>query len=380
MMPLMPSERAVPDEESPESAEQERTRYHEVASVESIRHPGRNDDAGLGDERRIGDERINPPYLVTGDVEADRAAILAAGERESACAATLRERQIYGNFDGVSGGIKPKIEGGGAIASRLAAAAIAETMAAAPPPTDAESARRAIETAMRGAHLAISEYEAGRQDLWNAMSTTGDVVQLLSRPDGSAEMAFGHVGDSRILIYRAGAKAIERVTVDDSLPGDALRRGEITERELRGIERAHRADELPEHLRGLWEDSSIVMNSLGDEPSFRARGVTTGIEGLAPGDKVVLATDGLFSKLTDRDLARHLADGISAADLARMAAELPGHADDVTVQIIAANPDLAPPKPEDAASGPRRITEKTAEQRAADEQKLMDDLTREIWT
>ncbi|MBS2026009.1 MAG: protein phosphatase 2C domain-containing protein, partial [Deltaproteobacteria bacterium] len=112
----------------------------------------------------------------------------------------------------------------------------------------------------------------------------------------SDKAVIGHVGDSRVYLFRAGA--LHRLTEDHTLGAEQVRRGFITEEEMH---------KLP--------TKNILLRAVGLEPAVA---VDTLVTDLYPGDSLLLCSDGLYGDLTDEEVSRHL----SRADLSQSAALL----------------------------------------------------------
>ncbi len=96
-----------------------------------------------------------------------------------------------------------------------------------------------------------------------------------------------NIGDSRA--YHVGSEGIEKITRDHSLVEDLVHRGEIT----------------PEEAR-LHPQKNLITRCLGSEPQARTDlyEVT-----LAPGDFLLLCTDGLSNTLTDQEILYEVLHG-----------------------------------------------------------------------
>jgi len=204
---------------------------------------------------------------------------------------------------------------GGATASREAVAAVGETFAqrfadgSAPDP--GETLVQAIEQANARIH-ALS-----RQDPeLSGMGTTVVAVLL----DRAGRAAIAHVGDSRC--YRFRDRRLEPLTIDHSVVAEMLRRGVLTEEEAANHPRRN------EILRsvGVLRDVDVELTPLE----------------LAPGDWILLCSDGLCGVVSDAEIDAVVASasGPEAAveDLVRLANDA-GGPDNVTVQILAIGPD-----------------------------------------
>ncbi|MDD5629368.1 MAG: Stp1/IreP family PP2C-type Ser/Thr phosphatase [Elusimicrobia bacterium] len=139
------------------------------------------------------------------------------------------------------------------------------------------------------------------------MGTT--VVAVLA--DGKS-LSVAHVGDSRLYLFRGGV--LTQLTEDHSLVGDQLRRGLITPEAA-----AHSALQ------------NILTRAVGAEPEVL---VDVAEHAVRPGDVLLLATDGLDKMVSDAELARVLARGLSpyeAADRLVDMARQAGGTDNITV-------------------------------------------------
>ena len=148
------------------------------------------------------------------------------------------------------------------------------------------------------------------------MSTT--VSALLVDDDHAVT---GQVGDSRIYLARAGD--IRQITDDHSYIADQLRRGAITPEKAR----ASRARNIITRAVGLKDHVQVDLRHLD----------------LAPGDRVLLCSDGLHEYLDDaHDLADLFALDVAAA--AKRAVHLAndrGGKDNITALFVECLPDRA---------------------------------------
>lgn len=160
----------------------------------------------------------------------------------------------------------------GEIASALAIDTLLE---AAPRAADLKALGRAV----RQANTAVIEAAAtGRGK--PGMGTTLTAVML----DGT-RLAVAHVGDSRAYLLHLGT--LEQLTDDHSLVADLVRQGRITSEESR-----------------VHPNRSVITRALGSDLDMMA---DTFEAHAAPGDRLLLATDGLTSMVPDDDIAHVLA-------------------------------------------------------------------------
>lgn len=148
---------------------------------------------------------------------------------------------------------------------------------------------------------------AANKKIWNmaqsdsrhaGMGTTLTAVML----DGQ-HVAVGHVGDSRLYLYRNGE--IERMTRDHSLVEEFVRQGKLT---------PEQAEKHPQR--------SVITRALGPESSVE---VDTFRIPARDGDVFLLCSDGLSGMVPDGDMAAILGQD---ADLSATAASLIARAND----------------------------------------------------
>ncbi|NLY54746.1 MAG: Stp1/IreP family PP2C-type Ser/Thr phosphatase [Firmicutes bacterium] len=166
----------------------------------------------------------------------------------------------------------------------------------------------ALEMAIRRANRAV--YDLAVSDFRLAgMGTT--LTAALLTPD---ELFIGHVGDSRLYLYRDGI--CRQLTNDHSLVSELVRNGELS----------------PEEAR-VHPQRNVLLRAVGIDTDLEIDLLTSAIK---PDDIVLIASDGLFSLLDDATLAAHLAtehDLQAAAEkLVASANELGGH-DNISVVL-----------------------------------------------
>ncbi len=166
----------------------------------------------------------------------------------------------------------------------------------------------ALEMAIRRANRAV--YDLAVSDFRLAgMGTT--LTAALLTPD---ELFIGHVGDSRLYLYRDGI--CRQLTNDHSLVSELVRNGELS----------------PEEAR-VHPQRNVLLRAVGIDNDLEIDLLTSAIK---PDDIVLIASDGLFSLLDDATLAAHLAtehDLQAAAEkLVASANELGGH-DNISVVL-----------------------------------------------
>ena len=222
------------------------------------------------------------------------------------------------------------------LASRLAAAAIEEEGAEA---GDAE----AVAGAVRAANARI--FERSLTDPAVAGMGTTATVALVDEHAGTLTLA--HVGDSRGYRYREGV--LQQLTTDHSLVAELVRTGRLTEAEA-----------------AVHPHRSVITRALGTEAEVE---VDTRTLELAPGDLVLLCSDGLSAMVRDDEIARLLGDSdldpYQAAETLVRAANAAGGEDNVTVvvfEVIEGTPRTTQPAAQEGApaAGPDDVTSESA--------------------
>lgn len=201
---------------------------------------------------------------------------------------------------------------GGAVGGDVASSTAVEALKAA---WDGGTTADDLVAAVKEANRAVYE-KAGSPKL-RGMGTTMTALALLPRREGSAddELVLVNVGDSRGYLLRDGE--LSQLTDDHNVPGELLRRGEIT---------AKQAADHPQR--------NLITRNLGGNDD-----VEVDVWELVPfvGDRFLLASDGLFGEVPDEEIApvlRTEEDPEVAAkklvDMARAA----GGSDNITVVIV----------------------------------------------
>jgi PPM family protein phosphatase len=208
----------------------------------------------------------------------------------------LLEPPLYAVADGMGG------HRAGEIASRDALIAL---LANAPRETDAKSLARAV----RAANRAVIE-SAGKSRTRTGMGTTLTAAMV----DGTRVLV-AHVGDSRAYLLHDGR--LTRITEDHSMVADLVRQGTITEEDAR-----------------FHPQRSVITRALGSDPDMVADVFEVRA---APGDRLLLATDGLTGMLPDDFIAELLDQQRSPEEAASKlveAANRAGGYDNITVVIV----------------------------------------------
>jgi len=193
----------------------------------------------------------------------------------------------------------------GEVASRLAAAVFEEG-------ASAVQGEDGVATVVRAANARIFE-RAVHDPAVAGMGTTATVAVV---DEAAATVTIAHVGDSRAYRYRPGS--LEQLTTDHSLVGELVRSGRLTE------------DEAAVHPH-----RSVITRALGTDADVEVDTLTLDV---APGDLVLLCSDGLSVMVRDDEIVRLLeATGAApreAAEALVSAANAAGGEDNVTVVLF----------------------------------------------
>jgi PPM family protein phosphatase len=171
-----------------------------------------------------------------------------------------------------------------------------------------------LEAAVRAANRAICEHAQANEEL-QGMATTLCAVGLTA----DRQLAVVNVGDSRAYLLRDGS--LRQLTDDHTVTADLVRRGEVTEEQA--VDHPYR---------------SVLTRALGAGPTVD---VDREVLAAAPGDRLLLCTDGLFNEVPDEEIASVLrsTDDLSAdVDVLVDRALANGGRDNVTVVMV----DIAP--------------------------------------
>lgn len=213
----------------------------------------------------------------------------------------LREEPLFAVADGMGGAA------GGEEASRTAVAALKATF-------DALPTADGLADGVRSANRAVWE-KAMRQPELRGMGTTMTAVALVEGGDDGQLLAVANVGDSRVYLLRDGR--LDQITDDHSVPEELVRAGRLT------------PEEAATHPQ-----RNMLTRVLGNEPD-----VEVDCFAIIPynGDRLVLASDGLFNEVDHEGItavARRQHDPEdAAAELVRVARESGGN-DNITVVVV----------------------------------------------
>lgn len=223
-----------------------------------------------------------------------------------------RKGYLYAVCDGMGG------HAAGEAASRLAMQTIFNTYYADPSPNAQESLRQAV------ARANAAVYAAGQADPAEQRRGSTVVAAILQ----GDQVTIASVGDSRAYLVSQGG--IGQITTDHTWVQEQVAAGVLT----------------PEQAR-RHTYRSIVSRSLGAEPEVQ---VDLFQERMAPGEALLLCSDGLSGPVSDRERQNIVLKGPTAQAAANRLVDLAkqrGGDDDITAVVLRASAPapVAPPGP-----------------------------------
>ena len=130
-----------------------------------------------------------------------------------------------------------------------------------------------LEMAMLYANQKVYEYAQQHKE-YEGMGTTLTAAVCIKD-----ELIVGNIGDSRAYYYNYDKNEIHQITMDNSVPAELYRAGQITLNEAENHPRKH-----------------MLTKAVGTNPGVSADIYQTDWQ---PGDRLLLCTDGLTNKLSD---------------------------------------------------------------------------------
>ena len=219
---------------------------------------------------------------------------------EDSCLA-IPERQLYAVADGMGG------QAAGEVASSLLVETLREKLPAVGSLWE-EELRQAV---LQANDIILQEARIHAER--KGMGTTATVLYIR---DGQAIWA--HVGDSRLYLCREGS--LQQITRDHSYVESLVSKGELT------------AEEARSHPQ-----RNMLLRAVGVERDLQ---VDTGSFSLHPGDRLLLATDGLMNMVEEASMAeilRKAAEAGPGSDPAQALVQralAAGGSDNVTVIVV----------------------------------------------
>lgn len=319
-------------------------------SIASDLHTARNEDAVLGDPRRLAPGQS--AELKTARPDEDRRIVELMRQREAAVAPALHQR-FAALIDGISG----EGQGSGLVASAMAAGIMSERLSAIPADANAEETMVGMIKAFEEANDVIYNYAQNRPDLLKKIGATAAAVGIVNGPDGRPQVPFVYGGNTRVYHYRRATNELIEISLDDTFVGNAVRVGQnpaapalkrqmsYTKASLTPAE--YRLINDSKDGRGL--DSTLVEHRHKRDTlagpnralGFVAKGELhphAGVIEAEPGDRVVLLTDGAHGTLSHDELTALIGSGADPAEICFEAKGRLGYADDCSAVVI----DLPP--------------------------------------
>lgn len=170
--------------------------------------------------------------------------------------------------------------------------------------------REALRDAFHAANRRIFDRASGSSRL-QGMGTTCTALALRGW-----QAFWAHVGDSRLYLIRDGC--IYQMTEDHSAVAKLVAEGQLSRSEAR-----------------LHEDRNVILRALGTHPDVEVDVVTHPLD-VRPGDRFLLATDGLCDAVSDDELLQAAVNTTVAAAgeaLVGLARARGGH-DNITIAVV----------------------------------------------
>lgn len=222
------------------------------------------------------------------------------------------EKGLFVVADGMGG------HAAGEVASSIVVECFCERQTESHPVHSVEGARELLLATLARINRAIAA-EGAEHPARSGMGTTATALLLL--PDG--RYVIGHVGDSRAYLLRGGE--MDRITEDHTYVQQLVNRGRLDAEQAR-----------------LHPRSSLLTRALGTEDSVEI----DLYEGEAqPGDRFLLASDGLTGMLSDEGVASLMKLDLEVDELVRRLIEeanRAGGADNITVIVVDVTDDDGP--------------------------------------
>ena len=163
------------------------------------------------------------------------------------------------------------------------------------PPT--QQIKDAIYNALQDANQCVyNQAQVEKSD----MGTTG-VVAYIWEGQGKQKAIVGSVGDSRAYIYRRGK--VEQITLDDGIvkmvTKDDEQKARVIQARLNNVINPNDPSQLAPEERYLYDKRNLITQAIGTKNIVP----NTYVIDLQPGDKLLLASDGVTDNLTDKEIA-----------------------------------------------------------------------------
>ena len=202
-------------------------------------------------------------------------------------------------FDGVGG------YEGGEVASRVASHAVLTTWRSrASAAQDLAGQRNLMRDSVLESDRQVRE-AVDRQPELTGMATTAIIAKFWETANHRRILIHGHVGDSRLYIFRARG-TLERATVDDGILSTHVAVGLISEEEALMIDQSENWQDLDERQKRYFYQRGLITQAIGGRGDPE---VHVGTQELYPGDRVLVCSDGIHDNLTEAEIAQLLQKG-----------------------------------------------------------------------
>lgn len=172
--------------------------------------------------------------------------------------------------------------------------------------------RSSIQSTILEADRAIRTEARLNPDIQDA-ATTASLVKLVEMPDGSRDIFLTNIGDSRIFLMREGK--LVRLTEDDSILTELVRSKDITPADARKVDQANSIEEVPDRWKSVFKLRAQITNSVGGHglKKIDVRRIR-----VKPGDRLILASDGLTDQLKENEIEYALLEFINPREAERI--------------------------------------------------------------
>lgn len=217
----------------------------------------------------------------------------------------LHENGVIGVFDGL-GGLPGGHRASHRAAETIAALVRGRTQAAKSPQDEGIFLREAF---TKAAEVLRNDAAAG--------DTTATVASFVSGSKGARTVVVVHVGDSRAYLFRDGTAV--KQTLDNRLYREYLdddTEALVCQRALAKLNSLHELNDLPPLFKTSFLERNVLTCTLKESPEEAQVYVW---EDAAPGDWIVLTSDGIHDNLTEQEIGSTVA---AAADAAQAVEQL----------------------------------------------------------
>lgn len=195
-------------------------------------------------------------------------------------------------------------------------------------------------------------------------ATTVSFVKLVEMSVDEQNIFLANIGDSRIFLMRDGR--LKRLTEDDSLLTEAVRSKHLTIEEAQKIDQASSVADVPDRWKSLYKQRNQITNSVGghglesvDVKRYRVK----------PGDRLILASDGLTDQLKENEIEYTLLEFKNPREAERMLQQ--------RAEKMSLDGKLPRSKGDDIAVVVHRIEEKVRKEEGEKVRKEQEEFTQE---